>query len=152
MITRSSFGALALAGGIALLASSLMPVPAAARTTTWYHNGSEMGWSSYAGLRQVIKYRYPRPIVARKGATHGAVLFRGWRVGRRLYGKARTWRRGCLRSFKYRVRGWISRDGTRAVLHGRRPVIRNCRIVDYVPYGRDATLILTRGHGHHGRR
>jgi len=137
-----TFPTIAIMIGLATGLLTLSGGDASARSEVWRHNGSEMVWTSIAGIRQVIKYRNPRNAVHRNGVQNGSVLFRGWRIGRRLYGRARTWRAGCHKTFRYKVRGWVSPDGRRAVLQGARPVIRDCRIVALVPYGRDATLVL----------
>ena len=120
-----------------------MAQPATAKQETWYLNGSELRWNTYGGLHQVIKYKTPQQTVVMGGAN-GPVIFRGIRIGRRLLGQARTFQTGCRRPFRYKVRGWISPDGRRAVLHGATPVIVNCRVLRYVIYGREATLMLTR--------
>jgi hypothetical protein len=119
--------------------------PASARTETWLHNGAEVAWSSYLGWRQVVKVREPGLTNVSSKARPGAILFTGWRYGNRLYGKARAFREGCGHAFPYKVRGIVSDDGTRAVLHGLSPVIENCRIVGYRAFGRDATIVFVKG-------
>ena len=137
--------ATSLLSALSLATASLaLATPATAKQEIWYLNGSELRWSSYGGLRQVIKYKEPMQSDAARGALNGAVLFRGWRIGRRLVGRARMFKSGCRRPFRYKVRGWISPDGRRAVLHGARPVIVDCRVIDYAPYGRKSTIRLTR--------
>ncbi|KAB2846142.1 MAG: hypothetical protein F9K44_15880 [Hyphomicrobiaceae bacterium] len=129
--------ALAFAAGL-LIASA----PASARTEAWLHNGAEVSWSSYLGWRQVVRVREASLTSVSSAAAPGAVLFSGWRYGNRLYGKARAFRQGCSRPFAYKVRGIVSDDGMRAVLHGLSPVIENCRIVGYRAFGRGATIVL----------
>ena len=116
--------------------------PAHARTEHWLHNGSKLTWMSVLDWRQVITYERPVQGTGRPGVERGRILFTGWRYGKRLYGRARTYREGCGHAFSYRVRGLISNDGTRAVLQGLSPVVENCRVVDWRAFGRDATLVL----------
>lgn len=134
-----------LAGFMIAAALAATSSSASARTETWLHNGAEVSWSSYLGWRQVVKVREPSLTEVANKPSVGAVLFTGWRYGNRLYGKARTFREGCSHAFQYRVRGIVSDDGTRAVLHGLSPVVENCRIVGWRAFGRDATLVLIKG-------
>ena len=137
-VVRATLAAITATGVLAAFSVT----PASARQESWYHNGSEMTWTSLLGWRQVIKYREPREEVGEKGAHAGSPFFSGWRYGNRLYGRARTFRAGCAAPFAYKVRGIVSEDRTRAVLHGLSPIIEDCRIVGYRAFGRDATLVL----------
>lgn len=135
-----------LAGALlAALAVSAAPDAAHARREAWLTNGASVTWQSTLGWHQVIRIAEPGERLAANGARGGAILFRGWRYGDRLYGRARTFRAGCPEPFAYRVRGLVSRDGTRAVLQGLSPVIENCRVVDWRAFGRETTLVLIKG-------
>jgi hypothetical protein len=137
---RHGFGIIA---ALAVSAVALSNGAAEARTESWLHNGARLSWISILEWRQVIKYvPASEPARAHRDPAGGAVLFSGWRYGKRLYGRARTYRDGCSTPFSYRVRGLISNDGTRAVLQGMSPVVEDCRVVDWRPFGRDATLVL----------
>jgi hypothetical protein len=128
---------LALAGGEAQAAGGIV------RKETWLYRGAEVTWASYLGWRQVVRYsaEHEAPV---RSVYKGPVLFTGWRVGNRLYGRARLYRQGCQAPFAYRVRGTMSEDGKRAVLTGLAPVIEDCRIVDYRPVGPGAAMVLVR--------
>jgi len=143
---RRSWATLAVAMSLITI-SAAATKPAIAKQEIWYLNGHEVRWNSYGGLRQVIKFRSPRRGGAHAIGRYGKVVFRGWRMGRRLVGRARTFRRGCRRPFRYKVRGWISPDGRRAVLQGPKPVIVDCRIVGYSALDRGSIIVLTRRTG-----
>lgn len=109
----------------------------------WQLDGRKVIWQSRGGFRFDLALDAPQDLTALT-SSDDKIMLRGIRIERRIVGNMLRWIDGCPLPTEMPVRGWMNAEQTRVVITGETPVVEDCRVVGFEPFGQQTTLVLTR--------